>query len=147
MARERNPNRQYIFFNSEYSPLVRSVIVTTSRELRGLELWLVTGVLLGVGTAMVYPTLLAAIGDVAHPMWRGTAIGIYRFWRDLGYAVGALLAGVLADAFGMSVAIGAVGVLTMASGALVAARMPETLGADGDARLGPGAARSANATS
>lgn len=126
---------------------VQGVALVMMAMLRGLGPWLVTGVLLGVGTAMVYPTLLAAIGDVAHPIWRGTAIGIYRFWRDLGYAVGALIAGVLADAFGMSVAIGAVGVLTMASGALVAARMPETLGADGDARLGPGAARSASATS
>jgi MFS family permease len=76
---------------------------------------------------MVYPTLLAAIGDVAHPSWRGTAVGIYRLWRDLGYAVGALLAGALADAFGMATAIAAVGVLTAASGVLVAARMPETL--------------------
>ena len=56
--------------------------------------------LLGVGTAMVYPTLLAAIGDVAHPSWRASSVGVYRLWRDLGYAVGALLAGVTADAFG-----------------------------------------------
>jgi len=88
-----------------------------------------TAVLLGIGTAMVYPALLAAVGDVAHPSWRATAVGIYRFWRDLGYAVGALLAGVLADAFGMSTAIAAVGALTAGSGLLLAARMPETLAA------------------
>lgn len=93
----------------------------------GFDAWLITGALLGIGTAMVYPTLLAAIGDVAHPAWRGSAVGLYRLWRDSGYAVGALLAGVLADAFSMSVAIVAVGVLTLTSGALVGARMPETL--------------------
>jgi MFS family permease len=81
----------------------------------------------GLGTTMVHPTLLAAIGDVAHPSWRGAAVGVYRLWRDLGYAVGALIAGVLADVFGMTAAIGAVGALTIASGALVALRMHETL--------------------
>ncbi len=62
-------------------------------------------VLLGAGTAMVYPTLLAVIGDVAHPTWRASAVGVYRLWRDLGYAVGAVLAGVVADAFGLGAAI------------------------------------------
>jgi MFS family permease len=76
---------------------------------------------------MVYPTLLAAIGDVAHPSWRASAVGIYRLWRDLGYAIGAVLAGILADALGMGTAIGAIGGLTIASGILVAVRMPETL--------------------
>jgi MFS family permease len=94
---------------------------------RGLTPWLLTGALLGIGTAMVYPTLLAAVGDRAHPSWRGTAVGIYRLWRDLGYAVGALAAGLLADAFGMASAIAAIGVVTLASGVLVAVRMPETL--------------------
>jgi MFS family permease len=107
--------------------VLQGVALAAMAALRGLGPWLVTGALLGVGTAMVYPTLLAAIGDVAHPSWRGSAVGIYRLWRDLGYAVGALLAGVLADAFGMPSAIAAVGVLTAASGVLVAARMPETL--------------------
>jgi MFS family permease len=93
----------------------------------GFMPWLLTGALLGVGTAMVYPTLLAVIGDVAHPAWRGSAVGIYRLWRDSGYAVGALMAGMLADAFSMSAAIAAIGVLTAASGLLVAARLPETL--------------------
>ncbi len=95
----------------------------------GFVPWLVTGALLGVGTAMVYPTLLAAIADVAHPSWRGTAVGIYRLWRDSGYAVGALLAGALADAFGTPAAIAAIGGLTAAVGVLVALRMPETLAA------------------
>jgi MFS family permease len=93
----------------------------------GLRPWFGTAVLLGVGTAMVYPTLLAAIGDVAPPSWRATAVGVYRFWRDLGYAVGALLAGVLADALTMPAAIAAIGALTAGSGVLVAVRMPETL--------------------
>jgi MFS family permease len=94
---------------------------------RGVRAWLAAAVLLGLGTAMVYPTLLAAVGDVAHPAWRATAVGVYRFWRDLGYAVGALLAGALADALGVPAAIVAVGVLTALTGVLVAVRMPETL--------------------
>src|SRR5688500_891898 len=82
------------------------------------------GVLLGVGTAMVYPTLLAAIGDVAAPEWRASAVGVYRLWRDLGYAVGAILSGVLADAFGAEIAIAAVGAVTCLSGLIVWIRMP-----------------------
>ena len=87
----------------------------------------VGGVLLGIGTAMVYPTLLAAIGDVAHPSWRASSVGVYRLWRDLGYAFGALLAGLIADALGLPAAMWAVAVITFASGAVVAARMTETL--------------------
>jgi MFS family permease len=83
--------------------------------------------LLGAGTAMVYPTLLAAIGDVAHPSWRASAVGVYRLWRDLGYAVGALLAGLTADAFGIQAAMWLIAALTMASGAVSAMRMSETL--------------------
>lgn len=82
-------------------------------------------VLLGVGTALVYPTLLAAIGDVAHPTWRASAVGIYRLWRDLGYAVGALLAGLIADWLGLSAALWAVAGLTLLSGGIVARRMRE----------------------
>jgi MFS family permease len=89
--------------------------------------WAAAAVTLGLGTAMVYPTLLASIGDVAHPRWRGSAVGVYRLWRDGGYAVGALLAGFLADLFGMALAIGAIAVLTFLSGVQVAWRMPETL--------------------
>ena len=65
----------------------------------------VGAVLLGIGTAMVYPTLLAAIGDVAHPSWRASAVGVYRLWRDLGYAIGALLAGITADLLGLAAAM------------------------------------------
>ena len=83
--------------------------------------------LLGVGTAMVYPTLLAAIGDVAHPAWRASAVGVYRLWRDLGYAIGALLAGIIADAVGVASAIWVVAGITAASGVVVALRMRETL--------------------
>src|SRR5262249_49480874 len=83
--------------------------------------------LLGVGTAMVYPTLLAAIGDVAHPSWRASSLGVYRLWRDLGYAIGALLAGVTADALGLSAAMWIVAGITLASGLVVALRMKETM--------------------
>jgi MFS family permease len=83
--------------------------------------------LLGVGTAMVYPTLLATIGDVAHPSWRASAVGVYRLWRDLGYAVGAAFAGLTADALGVTYAMGIVGAVTFTSGIVVAVRMRETL--------------------
>lgn len=85
-------------------------------------------VLLGLGTAMVYPTLLAAIGDVVHPSWRASSIGVYRLWRDLGYAVGALLAGLTADALGLPAAMWLVAALTFASGVVAVVRMTETLG-------------------
>jgi MFS family permease len=85
--------------------------------------WLVASVLLGVGTAMVYPTLIAAVSDASHPSWRARALSVYRFWRDLGYAVGALCAGVIADLFGMQWAIVAVAAVTFASGVVVALAM------------------------
>jgi MFS family permease len=88
--------------------------------------WVVAATLLGAGTAMVYPTLLASIGDVAHPVWRARSVGIYRLWRDGGFAVGALLAGVVADALGVRSAVWAVAALTAASGIVVAVRMYET---------------------
>ncbi|WP_397546906.1 MFS transporter [Rhodothermus marinus] len=81
---------------------------------------------LGIGTAMVYPTLLAVIGDVAHPAWRSTAVGVYRLWRDGGYVVGALLAGVLADVLSIPWAIGAIAALTLLSGVVAAATLTET---------------------
>ena len=93
----------------------------------GMPAALTGAVLLGLGTAMVYPTLLAAIGDVAHPSWRASSVGVYRWWRDLGYAFGALLCGFLADAFGLQPAIAVVAILTVASGLVVAFRMRETL--------------------
>jgi MFS family permease len=83
--------------------------------------------LLGVGTALVYPALLAAIGDVAHPSWRASAVGVYRLWRDLGYALGAVVAGVAADALGLAFAMWLVAAVTFASGVVVAVRMTETL--------------------
>ena len=83
--------------------------------------------LLGIGTAMVYPTLLAAIGDVALPTWRASAVGVYRLWRDLGYAVGALLAGITADVLGLAGAMWLVAAITLASGLVVAVRLRETL--------------------
>jgi MFS family permease len=88
--------------------------------------WAVAVVLLGAGTAMVYPTLLASIGDVAHPAWRASSVGIYRLWRDGGFAVGALLGGVLADVYGIRTAVWVVAALTAASGLVVAMRMNET---------------------
>ncbi|MFE9093373.1 MFS transporter [Streptomyces sp. NPDC007264] len=88
--------------------------------------WAAAQILLGAGTAMVYPTLLAVIGDVAHPAWRARAVGVYRLWRDGGFAVGALLAGALADAYGVITAIWAVAALTAAAGVVVAVRMYET---------------------
>jgi MFS family permease len=89
-------------------------------------LWALAAVLLGAGTAMVYPTLLAAIGDVAHPAWRARSVGIYRLWRDGGFAVGAILSGVVADLWGVRAAVWTVAALTAASGLLVASRMYET---------------------
>jgi MFS family permease len=99
-------------------------VVTVGHAFTG---FVVGAVLLGIGTAMVYPTLLAAIGDVAHPSWRASAVGVYRLWRDLGYAICALLAGVTADAFGLNVAMWVIAALTFVSGVVSAARMTETL--------------------
>jgi MFS family permease len=93
--------------------------------LGGFGAWAGAAALLGIGTAMVYPTLLAAIADNTGPTWRGSAVGVYRLWRDSGYAVGALLAGIVADALGIDWAIWAVGLLTLLSGAIVALRMRE----------------------
>ncbi len=89
-------------------------------------MWAWAMALLGVGTALVYPTLLAAVGDVAHPRWRASAVGVYRMWRDAGFAVGALLAGIIADVIDPPAAIWTVAFLTAASGTLVAVRMRET---------------------
>jgi MFS family permease len=87
--------------------------------------WFVASVLLGIGTAMVYPTLIASVSDASHPAWRARSLSVYRFWRDLGYAIGALSAGIMTDLFGASWAIAAVGVLTFASGAVVSVAMTE----------------------
>jgi MFS family permease len=92
----------------------------------GFATWLAAAIGLGLGTALVYPTLLAAVADVAAPAWRASAIGTYRLWRDLGFGVGALLVGLLADRLGMTAAIGLVAAITAASGLVVLVRMDET---------------------
>ncbi|HSL59892.1 MAG TPA: MFS transporter [Acidimicrobiales bacterium] len=106
--------------------LVQAAALALFAATEGFGVWAAAAVLLGAGTAMVYPTLLAAIGDVAHPGWRARSVGGYRLCRDGGFAVGALLAGALADAFDISVAIWAVAALTAASGLVVLVRMYET---------------------
>ena len=93
----------------------------------GFAPWAILMVLLGLGTALVYPTFLAAVADVAHPSWRASAVGVYRLWRDSGYAVGALLAGILADRLGVPWAIAGIGLLTFVSGCVAFVRMYETL--------------------
>lgn len=100
------------------------VITATSDSFWGFS---ISGILLGAGTAMVYPTLLAAIGDVAHPKWRASSVGIYRLWRDSGYAFGAIIAGITADLLGIRGAIWIVAGITFLSGLVVAIRQKETL--------------------
>jgi MFS family permease len=92
---------------------------------RSFEWWLVGSLLLGLGTAMVYPSLIAAVSDASHPTWRARSLSVYRFWRDLGYAIGALSAGLIADFFGLAWAIGSIAGLTLISGGVVAALMRE----------------------
>lgn len=103
--------------------LVQAVALVMVAAGTGFETWLAAVILLGAGTAMVYPTLLAAIGDVAHPEWRARSVGIYRLWRDGGFAVGALLSGVIADAYGIPAAVAVVALVTALSGLVVALRM------------------------
>ncbi len=104
-----------------------ALVATTT----GFAVWAVGAVLIGVGTALVYPTLIAAVGDVAHPAWRATAVGVYRLWRDAGYVVGALLGGVVADVIDLRAAVGVVAALSVVSGLVVATRMRETTGPRG----------------
>jgi MFS family permease len=113
-------------------PLITAGMLLQALALAGMAIagsflpWAASAILLGVGTAMVYPTLLAAVSDVAHPSWRATAVGVYRLWRDTGFAVGALLAGLVADLAGLEAAVWVVAALTAASGLIVAGRMYET---------------------
>ncbi|HEX7189614.1 MAG TPA: MFS transporter [Actinomycetes bacterium] len=107
--------------------LTQAAALTVVASADTFAVWAVAAALLGAGTALVYPTLLAVVGDVAHPAWRARAVGVYRLWRDGGFAVGALLSGVLADAYGVRAAVWAVAALTAASGVVVALRMYETL--------------------
>jgi MFS family permease len=106
--------------------LTQAVAIGAIATVSGFGAWLVAAVVLGIGTALVYPTLLAVVADVAEPTRRGAIVGVYRFWRDLGFAVGAILVGVLADRFDPRLAILVVALLTAASGLIVAVRMRET---------------------
>jgi MFS family permease len=107
--------------------LVQAVALACAALAGSFRPWAASAILLGVGTAMVYPTLLAAVADVAHPGWRASAVGVYRLWRDAGFAVGALLAGLVADLAGLVAAVWVIAALTAASGLVVAVRMYETL--------------------
>ena len=105
---------------------LQAIAIGSIAAVHGFWPWALGAVLLGIGTAMVYPTLLAAIGDVAHPTWRARSVGVYRLWRDAGFAVGALVAGIVADVLGLRAAIWFVSGLTGLSGVVVAVRMYET---------------------
>jgi len=104
----------------------QAVAIAWLASVDGFALWAIGAVVLGAGTAMVYPTLLATISDVAHPTWRARSVGIYRLWRDSGFVVGAVLAGVLADLISIEAAIYTVAALTALSGFVVMIRMYET---------------------
>jgi MFS family permease len=106
--------------------LIQAAAIAAIAALTGFGPWLIAAIALGVGTAMVYPTLIAVVADVAEPRRRGAVTGVYRFWRDLGFAVGAILVGVLADRFDPRAAILVVAALTAMSGLVVAVRMRET---------------------
>ena len=104
---------------------VQALALVLTAMTREFAWWLVASVLLGLGTAMVYPTLIAAVSDASHPAWRARSLSVYRFWRDLGYAIGALSAGFIADLYGLASAIIAVALLTFASGVVTALMMDE----------------------
>jgi MFS family permease len=106
--------------------LVQALAIASIAATTGFAPWLVAAIALGLGTAMVYPTLLAVVADVAEPRRRGAITGVYRFWRDIGFAAGAILVGLIADRFDARVSILAVAVLTAVSGLVVAVRMRET---------------------
>ncbi|UCI06096.1 MFS transporter [Mesorhizobium sp. B1-1-8] len=105
---------------------VQAAGLLTTALTRDFDWWLLASLLLGLGTAMVYPSLIAAVSDASHPSWRARSLSVYRFWRDLGYAVGALSAGLIADFFGFVAAIAAIAALTFLSGAIIAVAMRET---------------------
>lgn len=133
--------RKWLIASGMWVQAVGIVVVVLSSQFGGFAMG---AALLGVGTAMVYPTLLAAIGDVAHPSWRASSVGVYRLWRDLGYALGAILAGVTADALGLSAAMWIVAALTFASGVVVAVRMRETHLSPGPTQVTPPGWRTAS---
>ncbi len=105
---------------------VQAAALAVTASGRGFAIWAIGAIGLGAGTAMAYPTLLAAVGDVAHPAWRASAVGVYRLWRDAGFVVGALLSGVVADLFGLVAAIWVVAGITALGAAVVGVRMYET---------------------
>ena len=107
---------------------VQSVGIFITVAGRSFGWWLSGSILLGVGTAMVYPALIAAVSDSSHPSWRARSLSVYRFWRDLGYALRALWAGIIANTLGLTVAIGSVGLLTFLSGVIVAFAVREKRG-------------------
>jgi len=102
---------------------VQAVALCLTAAAHSYRWWLVASVLLGLGTAMVYPTLIASVSDASHPIWRARSLSVYRFWRDMGYAIGALLAGIITDLVGAAYAIAAIGALTFVSGTIVAVVM------------------------
>lgn len=106
---------------------VQAAGLSLTAATREFEWWIVGSLLLGLGTAMVYPSLIAAVSDASHPTWRARSVSVYRFWRDLGYAIGALSAGLIADSFGLSSAIASIAALTFLSGVVVAVVMRETV--------------------
>ncbi len=123
IATGRSPivvGRKWLIASGMWVQALGIVVVSVAANFNGFA---TGGVLLGIGTAMVYPTLLAAIGDVALPSWRASAVGVYRLWRDFGYVVGALLAGITADLAGLSACVWLVAAITFASGVVVALRM------------------------
>jgi MFS family permease len=116
--------RKWLITGGQWTQAAGLIVIATGES---FWVWAAGSVIFGAGTAMAYPALLAAIGDIAHPIWRARAVGVYRLWRDLGFAVGAILSGVLADAVDISFAIVVVAAITMASGVDVTIRMRETL--------------------
>ena len=102
---------------------VQAAALFLTAAMKQFQWWLVASLLLGLGTAMVYPTLIAAVSDASHPSWRARSLSVYRFWRDLGYAIGALSAGLIADRFGFAAAIYSIAALTFISGAVAAIAM------------------------
>jgi MFS family permease len=116
--------RRWLIVAGQFTEAAGLLIVAVGSSVTS---WAVGSALFGAGTALAYPTLLAAVGDLAHPRWRASAVGVYRWWRDLGFAVGAILAGTLADFYSVEIAIVAVAAVTALSGADVAVGLEESL--------------------